>query len=202
MKKEKLIYDFVVGYMLKVIKSKAPIHDFCKQFNAIKHGDYVEFIDLLNVGIPDDIVVYKIGQGIIETKDQLSLRNVDFAFLLLASTSLKKFYHDCHSAFGDIIDEHLTDNDFEKLANFEMLIRMFYNKEHSYDGRKKLYDIINEYFKDKEISNEDLEILQNARKFLNMVKGHKAHFRNYKEGLIEFDKSLKVLEKYNIILEV
>ena len=83
MKKEKLIYDFVVGYMLKVIKSKAPIHDFCKQFNAIKHGDYVEFIDLLNVGIPDDIVVYKIGQGIIETKDQLSLRTVSYTHLTL-----------------------------------------------------------------------------------------------------------------------
>ena len=81
---EKLIYDFVVGYMLKVIKSKAKITKYKEEFNAIKHGDYVCFINLINIGIPDDIVVAKEGETeVIPSGKQMKIKNADFLFLLL-----------------------------------------------------------------------------------------------------------------------
>ena len=195
MNTEKLIYDKVVGYMLKIIKSGVKITRFKNKFNAIKHGDYVCFIELLEVGIPDDIIVNKIGEGIIPTEKQLEQKNVDFLFLLLASKSLIRFYQDCFSEYGEIIDEDLTDEDFEKLANFEMVLRMFYNNTFSYNGRIDLIDIIDAYLAHKGISKYEIEMVQVGRTFLNMVKGHKANFHNYKQGLIEFNESLKVLRK-------
>ena len=71
MNTEKLIYDKVVGYVLKIIKSRIKITKFKNKFNAIKHGDYLDFIELLKVGIPQDIVVNKIGERIIPTEKQL-----------------------------------------------------------------------------------------------------------------------------------
>ena len=200
MNTEKLIYDKVVGYMLKIIKSGTKITKFKNKFNAIKHGDYVCFIELLNVGIPDDIVVNKIGEGITPTEKQLEFKNVDFLFLLLASKSLLKFYQECLFEYGEIIDEDLSDKDFENLANFEMILRMFYNITFDYNGRINLIDIIQSYMSHKNISEIEIEKVQLGRVFLNMVKGHKANFKNYDDGLLAFNEALKVLKKYKIEL--
>ena len=83
---ERLAYDIVVGYMLKVIKSGVRINKFKEEFNAIKHGDYKCFISLVGAEIPNDIVVYREGQ-IIPTKEQIHQKNVDFLFLILAAPS-------------------------------------------------------------------------------------------------------------------
>ncbi|MFA9290124.1 MAG: hypothetical protein ACEQSF_02730 [Solirubrobacteraceae bacterium] len=40
---DRILYNIVVGYMLKVIHSGVKINDFKDEFNAIKHGDYVTF---------------------------------------------------------------------------------------------------------------------------------------------------------------
>jgi uncharacterized protein YktA (UPF0223 family) len=198
MKTEKLIYDKVVGYMLKIIKSGIKINKFKNKFNAIKHGDYVCFIELLKVGIPQDIIVNKIGEGIIPTEKQLEQKNVDFLFLLLASKSLLEFYKECYLEYGEITDKDLSDKDFENLANFEMVLRMFYNNTFEYNGRIVLNDVIEKYMNYKEISKSEIEKVQIGRTFLNMVKGHKANFENYNQGLIAFNESLKILEKYKI----
>ncbi|WP_159020987.1 hypothetical protein [Algibacter sp. L3A6] len=200
MNTEKLIYDKVVGYMLKIIKSGIKINKFKNKFNAIKHGDYVCFIELLKVGIPQDIVVNKIGEGIIPTEKQLEQKNVDFLFLLLASKSLLEFYKECYLEYGEIIDKDLSDKDFENLANFEMVLRMFYNNTFEYNGRINLIDIIEKYMNHKGISKPEIEKIQIGRTFLNMVKGHKANFENYNQGLIAFNESLKILGKYKIEL--
>lgn len=198
MNTEKLIYDKVVGYMLKIIKSGIKINKFKNKFNAIKHGDYVCFIELLKVGIPKDIIVNKIGEGIIPTEKQLEQKNVDFLFLLLASKSLLEFYKECYLEYGEIIDKDLSDKDFENLANFEMVLRMFYNNTFEYNGRINLIDIIEKYMNHKGISEPEIKKVQIGRTFLNMVKGHKANFENYNQGLIAFNESLKILEKYKI----
>ena len=198
MNTEKLIYDKVVGYMLKIIKSGIKINKFKNKFNAIKHGDYVSFIELLKVGIPKDIVVSKIGEGIIPTEKQLEQKNVDFLFLLLAGNSLREFYKECYSEYGQIIDKDLSDNDFENLANFEMVLRMFYNNTFEYNGRIVLNDVIEKYMNYEGISKSEIEKVQIGRTFLNMIKGHKAKFENYNQGLIAFNESLKILEKYKI----
>ncbi|WP_298767698.1 hypothetical protein [uncultured Polaribacter sp.] len=198
MKTEKLIYDKVVGYMLKIIKSGIKINKFKNKFNAIKHGDYVCFIELLKVGIPQDIIVNKIGEGIIPTEKQLAQKNVDFLFLLLASKSLLEFYKECYLEYGEITDKDLSDKDFENLANFEMVLRMFYNNTFEYNGRIVLNDVIEKFMNYKGISKSEIEKIQIGRTFLNMVKGHKANFENYNQGLIAFNESLKILEKYKI----
>jgi len=200
MTKEKLIYDKVVGYMLKIIKSGVNTDKFKEKFNAIKHGDYVCFIELLKVDIPQDVIVSRIGEGIIPTNKQLEQKNVDFLFLILASNSLKKFYQECYLEFGNIVDEDLTDNDFENLANFEMVLRMFYNNTFCYDGRIRLFQIIELYLNYKGLSKNEIEIVQKGRSFINMVKGHKTKFENYQNGLIAFSDSLQILKKHEIEL--
>jgi hypothetical protein len=200
MKTEKLIYDKVVGYMLKIIKSGIKIKKFKNKFNAIKHGDYVFFIELLKVGIPENIIVNKIGEGIIPTEKQLEQKNVDFLFLLLASKSLLEFYKECYLEYGEIIDNDLSDNDFENLANFEMVLRMFYNNSFEYNGRINLIDIIEKYMNFRGISEPEIKKVQIGRTFLNMVKGHKANFESYNQGLIAFNEALEILGKYKIEL--
>jgi hypothetical protein len=200
MENEKLIYDKVVGYVLKVIKSGVNISEFKDSFNAIKHGDYVCFIELLNTSIPENISVNKIGKGKISLDEQLKQKNVDFLFLLLSSKSLMKFYQECYLIYGEIIDNDLTDNDFENLANFEMVLRMFFNNEFSYDKRVTLIDIINVYLNHIGASKAEIRKVQEGRTFLNMVKGHKAKFKSYREGLFLFNESLEVLKKYKVEL--
>ncbi|MBK5192480.1 MAG: hypothetical protein JJE07_04585 [Flavobacteriaceae bacterium] len=201
MSEEKLIYDVVVGYMLKVIKSGTKITKFQKEFDAIKHGDYVCFINLIGAGIPNDIVVSKEGE-IIPTEKQIEIKNADFVFLLLSSISLKNFYSKCYKEFGEIHDSELTNNDFENLANFEMVLRMFYNNIFITENRINLIDVINILLSDREVPTKEIEIVQKGREFLNMVKGHKAKFSSTEEGLIAFSKALDILEMHEITVTV
>jgi hypothetical protein len=199
MVEEKLIYDFVVGYMLKVIKSKAKITKYKNEFNAIKHGDYVCFINSIGIGIPNDITVLKEGE-IIPTEKQMEMKNADFLFLLLASPSLLNFYAKCHQEYGNILDSDLSDKDFENLANFEMVLRMSVNNIFIIENRIELINVINLLCKDLLIPENEIEIIQKGREFLNMVKGHKANFSSYQDGLSVFSKSLEILKKYNIVV--
>jgi hypothetical protein len=201
MNEKKIIYDVVVGYMLKVIKSGTKISKFQKEFDAIKHGDYVCFINLIGVGIAKDITFYQEGT-IIPSENQMDSKNVDFLFLMLSSISFRKFYEKCYQEYGEIIDTELTDIDFENLANFEMILRMFYNNIFVNEGRMTLFDIINILFTEKNIPINEIEIVQKGRDFLNMVKGHKAKFSSIKEGLITFSEALAILKKYKITIKI
>jgi hypothetical protein len=201
MNEEKLIYDVVVGYMLKVIKAAIKITKFKKEFNAIKHGDYVCFINLIGVGIPKDIAVYKEGK-IIPSEKQMETKNADFLLLLLSSISLVEFYKKCYAEYGEIEDLEMTNIDFERLANFEMTLRMFYNNIFINEKRIDLIDVINTLLTEKEIPKNEIEVVQKGRDFLNMIKGHKAKFNSIEEGLIAFSNSLNVLNKYEITIGI
>lgn len=198
---ERLAYDIVVGYMLKVIKSGAIINKFKDEFNAIKHGDYKCFISLVGAEIPNDVVVCRDGK-IIPTNEQMQQKNVDFLFLILASPSLKKFYTKCYNQFGEIKDSELTNTDFQNLANFEMILRLFFNNSFDSDSRIELHKIIDIVLNDKGASKDEIEVIQEGRFFLNMIKGHKAKFPSIHVGLNSFNKSLAVLEKYEIVLNI
>ncbi len=200
MNEEKLIYDVVVGYMLKVIKSGAEITKFKEEFVAIKHGDYVCFINLLGVAIPKDIVVLREGE-IIPAEKQIEVKNADYILLLLASNSLRSFYSKCHKEFGEIKDSELSNDDFEKLANFEIVLRMFFNNIFITEERVTLMNVINSLLAEVGVPEEEIKIVQKGREFLNMVKGHKAKFSSLDEGLVAFRSALNVLEKYQIILK-
>lgn len=201
MSEEKLIYDVVVGYMLKVIKSGAVITKFKLEFNAIKHGDYVTFISLINIGIPSDIIVLNEG-NFVSTEQQLQLKNVDFLSLILAAPSLINFYSKCVQEFGEFIDDDLTNVEFEKLANFKMVLRMHFNNTFVSKNPTPLVKIINLLLTDLGLPADEINIVQRGREFLNMVKGHKPKFVNIQEGLNAFNKALNILDKYEINLKV
>lgn len=201
MTEEKLIYDVVVGYMLKVIKSGAEITNFKPEFNAIKHGDYVTFITLIDIGIPSDVVVLNEG-NLIPTEQQLQLKNVDFLSLILAAPSLINFHSKCVREFGEIIDANLSDVDFERLANFEMVLRMHFNNTFATENRTNLVQVINLLLTDLGIPADEIIIVQRGREFLNMVKGHKAKFADVENGLIFFNEAINILDKYEINLNV
>lgn len=57
---ERLIISVTVGYMLKVLKANERIKTFKDEFAAIRHGDYIEFINLVKGEIPF-LVVYNEG---------------------------------------------------------------------------------------------------------------------------------------------
>ena len=50
-----------------------------------------------------------------------------------------------------------------------------------------------------EIPVIDIEVIQKGREFLNMVKGHKAKFSTYKNGLAQFYEANKIMERHGII---
>ena len=201
MNEEILIYDVVVGYMLKVIKSGTKITKFKNEFNAIKHGDYVGFINLIGVGIPKDVTFYKEGE-IIPSEKQIEAKNTDFLLLLLSSISLTEFYKKCFAEYGEINDLELSNIYFERLANFEMTLRMFYNNIFVNDKRIALFDVIKILLTEKEIPKNEIELVQKGRDFLNMIKGHKAKFNSIEEGRTAFSNSLNILNKYEIIIEI
>jgi hypothetical protein len=201
MNKEKLIYNVVVGYMLKVLKSGAKLTKFKKEFNAIRHGDYLEFINLIDAEIPTDITIFRDGKQI-QREKQLEIKNADFIFLFLAAPSLTKFFTECYKEFGEIVDNDLKNTDFENLSNFEMVLRLFFNNSFINENRIDLIDVINVLLTEKRVTPEEIEIVQKGRKFLNMVKGHNPKFSSYQDGLNSFSNSLLILEKYNIVLSV
>lgn len=202
MEKEKLIYDFVVGYMLKIIKSKIKITKFKEEFNAIKHGDYISFIKLIGVGYPNDIIVLKEGGDFISSEKQIEMKNVDFLLLILSGQAMKDFYKRCYAEFGDISDPDLKDEHFENLANFEMILRMFTKTKFIFEDRITLEEIIKLISKELLLSDDETKKIQNGRLFLNMVKGHKAKFNSFKDGLNSFKESLEILKKYEITIEI
>jgi len=52
------------------------------------------------------------------------------------------------------------------------------------------------------IPKNEVDKIQKGREFINMVKGHRAKFPSYTEGLNAFSKALEILKKYDIILTV
>ncbi|MEO6303800.1 MAG: hypothetical protein ABIP51_11580, partial [Bacteroidia bacterium] len=55
---EEEILISIIGYMLRVMKSGKDYSKFKKEFDHIRHGNYDDFIDEVNVGIATPLVVY------------------------------------------------------------------------------------------------------------------------------------------------
>lgn len=61
-----LIIEVAVGYMLKVLKSKQKITENKDEFNAIKHGNYKIFLNLVGGGIPPMVIYH---EGVIRSDE-------------------------------------------------------------------------------------------------------------------------------------
>ena len=190
-----LIIEVTVGYMLKVLKSGRPLDTYKKEFAAIRHGDYYKFINLIGEPIPF-MITY--DHGLIREETEARKDDIDFAALLKAGPSLKKFYANCKNLYGEIEDSDLTDEMYRKLVLFEIAMRMHANNNNLLTENDKLVTVIVKLSVFKNFSQQETQILQNGRLFLNMVKHNKNQFKSWAEGLIEFEKAFEILVKYQM----
>lgn len=192
-----LIIGIVVDYMYKVQKNKLPITKFKEHFAAVRHGDYIEFLNLINKKI-DFIVVY--NNGTIDNNVSINEKDFDFIKLVKSGESLKYFYKECINEFGDIIDKDISDEIFEKLCLFELSLRMHYNNKRLSKSRITLENVINELKEIKDLSDSDIEILHKGRKFLNQVKRPEKLNQTWEKGTNDFLNAYQILESKKITI--
>lgn len=190
-----LTIEPTVGYMLKVMKSGLAITKFKDEFDAIRHGNYFDFLNLVNGPIPF-MAVFKNGK--ITTDTTPKKNDCDFEGLLKAGPSLIIFYNSCFEAYRQILDSDISDEIYGKAALFEISLRMHSNNNKLLNEREKLIDVINKLCKFKNIPQTDIEKLHKGRIFLNMIKHNKNQFPNWKNGILAFEDSYKTLIKYQL----
>ncbi|MCK0160503.1 hypothetical protein [Allomuricauda sp. F6463D] len=179
---KELIIPFAttVGYMLKVLKSKAKIDKFIPEFKMIRHGNYFEFINSVKGEVPHT-VVYNKGKI---TSDNIA-RKDDFDFLGLfnANPSLQKFYLDCYNEYGKITDTDIPDSIYGIAALFEISIRMHANNNNLIEPRENLVEVINKLSEFKGLTENETNKLHQGRRFINMIKHFKNQFPSWNEGI-------------------
>ena len=208
-KDEDLPISQLVGYMLKIIKSERHISDFFKdRFNAIKHGDYDCFFDYIREVQNDYAIQWKAGV----TKDiDFSQHSGDCDILMLhkIEPSIGIFFKSCYGEFQDHFDSDVSDLIYRKCAAFEISIKGQNNKQrqdrnlsYTNESLKKTIDEVCVYMK---ITDADEELLQNGRKFVNMVKRHRRKsgmefFSSWSVGVAAFEQAWSVCDKYALKL--
>jgi hypothetical protein len=187
----RIIAQVVIGYMYKVMKNEKDISKYNSEFTAIRHGDYSEFLDLISEEI-DFIVTF--NNGSINTDTNIREDDSDFGRLFKSGESLKTFLRKCTKEFGNIYDEHLKDETFEKLALFELSLRMHRNNKASRKERITLENVINEIKEIKKLSDQETDTLHNGRKFLNSVKRPNKMKVAWEVGEQEFFEAYRIIE--------
>lgn len=193
----RIIAQVVIGYMYKVMKNEKDISKFNNEFAAIRHGDYSEFLDLIGEEI-DFIVTY--NNGSINSDTNIREDDSDFGRLFKSGESLKTFLRKCTREFGNINDEHIKDETFEKLALFELSLRMHRNNNASRKERITLENVINELKEIKKISDQETETLHNGRKFLNSVKRPNKMKAAWEAGEQEFFEAYRIIESRKLTI--
>jgi hypothetical protein len=195
---ERLIIAVAVGYMLKVVKNRLTITKYKKEFAAIRHGDYIDFINLVGGEIPF-MVVYDAGDirsGILPPNKD----DIDFELLLKSAPSLKIFYNNCVIEYGIFQDNDLADLDFELLCQYEIGLRMHANNAHLLRGKTNFEEVIRKLSKHKGLSDTDQNILQDGRRFLNMVKHPKNQFPSYTGGVNALKEACRLADKHQLTI--
>ena len=147
---EKLIIEPTVGYMLKVLKSGIDITKFESEFAAIRHGNYDKFMDLI-MEEKGEAVVYM--NGIISNENISQKNHFDFAALVVAAPSLKKFFKDCINEYGSQLlasDTDISNQIYGNAALFELSLRMYANNHKIVGEPEELFKVI------KKVCKEDL----------------------------------------------
>jgi len=195
----KLIFEVVVGYMLKVLKNGFDTTPFKNEFNAIRHGDYATFLRIIGSEIPF-MVIYSNGQ--IRAEQNNPNYEFDFEGLFKSGPSLKKFLDSCYRYYGEIKDQDLNDLIFQKCAVFEIAIRMHAKNSNllSKIKRTKLEQVINLLGLHKKMSSEEINLLHEGRRFINNIKHQKDCSYNWESGVINFNNAFQILEKWQILI--
>jgi hypothetical protein len=194
-----LVFEEPIAYMLKVIKLGIKHKAYKDEFNAIRHGDYHSFLALINGPIP---FMLKYSNGVISDETNSPKYEIDFEGLLKSQASLKIFYTKCKKEYGNIQDIDISDDIYNKVATFEIALRMHANNSNllSKNNRFELEEVINLLCNHKKLSNQEREQLQLSRRFLNMVKHYKKQFPTWQEGIVAFLKGYDVLIKHAILV--
>jgi hypothetical protein len=187
-----LIIEPTVGYMLKVMKSGLTITKFKKQFAAIRHGNYFEFLGMVKGPIPF-MVTY--NAGVVTTDNTPTKDDCDFGSLLKSGPSLFIFYKNCLSEYGSILDTDISDETYGKVVLFEISLRMHANNEKLLHEREDLIHVIDKLSAFKNLEQMDMEKLHLGRKFLNMIKHNKNQFPSWTAGINAFETAFEVLIK-------
>jgi len=192
-----LTIEVAVGYMLKVLKNQQRITEYKKEFNAIKHGDYISFLSLIGGEIPQMVI----SNGITIRSEQNNPNyDCDFEGLLISGPSLMIFLKKCFLVYGNIEDPDITDSIYHKVVVFEIALRMHANNYNLLDKTKRedLINVISVLSKFINLKPDEEEKLQKARVFSNMIKHYKNQYPSWKEGIKAFLDGFEVLESHQI----
>jgi hypothetical protein len=195
--KEILIIEPAVGYMLKVLKSGKKITHFKDEFGHIRHGNYFDFLNLVQGPIPP-MTTY--NNGIITNDNTPRKTDCDFALLLKSGPSLMIFFKSCTEVYGHILDNDVPDNIYRKAVLFEISLRMHANNDELLSEREQLIDVINKLSAHKNIQQTDIDHLHSGRVFINMIKHFKNHYPSWADGISAFNKAYEILEKYELTI--
>jgi hypothetical protein len=189
--------DYTVGYMLKVLKSGRRIWLYKDEFNAIKHGDYKEFLKLVGGYIP---FIIKWNSGVVTDETNNPNYDCDFEGLFKSGPSLKIFYQKCVSEYGNIEDKDIEDDVYQKAVHFEIAIRLHANNYNllSKTSRTELTHVIDLLADFMKINDVERTNLHTARRFINMIKHNKQQFPTWEVGVVEFLKGWDVLVQYQL----
>lgn len=199
MKNEELIISIVVGYMMKLLKNNIDIKSHQKEFAAIRHGNYDEFIQLVNGEIPF-MVIYNNGE--IRTDNFNQNNTCDFGMLIQSGPSLLKFYKEVKSKYGEVNDVEISDDIYKKLVLFEISLRVHANNNNLIQryviGDKEtettIENVIDKLSKFKNLTSIEIEKLHKGRLFTNHVKHKKSkEFSSYQDGIKHFNEAYDVL---------
>ncbi len=197
---DKLWIAHTVAYMLKVMKSGADLSQHRKPFASIRHGNYDDFIDEVDGELPF-MIVYNAG-NIEDDVNKISQKtHFDFAGLIKAGPSMKKFYYECFNSFGRITDPDIPDQIFEDVALFEIGLRMHANNNELLDEREEFEGVINKLSDFKNLTLNEKEALHQGRKFLNMIKHGKLSFPSWDEGIQAFLQAKQIQLNHKLTVQ-
>lgn len=187
----------VVGYMLKVLKNKLQDGKYKQEFASIRHGNYNEFIGLVNAGLPE-MVIYSNGK--IKVNPKSIKGECDFIGLVSSGPSLDKFESDIKAEYGKIIDVDFSDEIYRKLVVFEVGIRLHVSNRKLISDGDTLTTIIDKLLTIFPLTKEEVTTLHNGRKFLNKIKHHKINDVSWKDSISIFEEAYHILEKHKIVI--
>lgn len=193
-----MIISVVVGYMLKVLRSGRDISAHKREFDAIKHGDYVKFINLVGGEIPH-LVVYKGGvvkSGIFPPSQD----DISFELLVKSGNSLLKFYKLCVPVYGNIIDNEISDSVYETAAVFEISLRMHANNRRLISTTDTIQKVIDQLADSIGLSSVELAALHRGRDFLNVIKHGRKKFATIQEGIAALEGAYEVVKKRKLTI--
>ncbi|MFZ4796700.1 MAG: hypothetical protein ACOYMA_04350 [Bacteroidia bacterium] len=191
--------EHVVGYMLKVIKSGRRITNYKDEFNSIKHGDYAEFLKLVDGSIP---MMIKWNNGIITDESNNPKYDCDFEGLYKSGPSLKLFYSNCLKLYGEVYDTDIPDEIYHKIVVFEIAIRMHANNHYlliktERTNLKFVIDLLGEHLS---LSTEEINLIHEGRKFLNKVKHQVNRNYSWEVGYLKFEEAFKLLKEKELLI--